>query len=274
MRTNRCFRRVAFATSTATALATASAVFAGNPWASEIISYDSGSNPDFGYINPETALGSPSRITGASQGFPAPVTPFAAAWPADEIVSVGAGGHLTVRFDQPIRNQASNPYGVDLLIFGNSFFLDRPDFSGVVSGLFEEGPFTVSVSADGVHFVPLGGSFSEGLYPTLSYLDLNGPYDMQPGSVPSDYTKPVNPAITLDDLMDRTFAEVVALYDGSGGGIPIDIASSGLSEAYYVRIDVPGTVEFAPDFDAFAIVPEPASLASVGLLSLALLRRR
>lgn len=259
-----CFRRVAVATTTAAALANASAVFAADPWADHLVNYDQGTNPDAGYTFADTVLGSPSRITGASQGFPAPVTPFAAAWPNDEVVSVGAGGHLTVRFDEPIRDLASNPYGVDLLIFGNSFFADRPDFSGVVTGLYEEGPFTVSVSADGNSFVPLNQLYSEGLYPTLSYLDLTGPYDTQPGSVPSDYTRPVNPALTLNDFLDRSFAEVVALYDGSGGGIPIDIASSGLSEVSYVRIDVPVEAQSAPDFDGFAAVPEPSAVLLIG----------
>ncbi|MBL8877757.1 MAG: hypothetical protein JNG88_01455 [Phycisphaerales bacterium] len=261
------------ATTTATALAAASAVYAADPWADQVVSYSAGTNPEFGYENFNAAIGSPSRITGASHGFPAPVTPFAAAWPNDEVVSVGAGGHLTVRFDEPIRDLASNAFGVDVLIFGNAFFADLPDFSGVVTGLYEDGPFMVSVSKDGHVFVPLGQQFREGLFPTLSYLDLNGPYDPQPGSVPSDYTRPVNPAITMNDLMGRTFAEVVALYAGSGGGIPVDINSSGMSEISYLRIDVAADVEFAPEFDGFAAVPEPSSSA-IAIAGALIFRRR
>lgn len=274
MHTDLCLRRVALATTTAAALAAASAVYAADPWADQVMSYSAGSNPEFGYEKYASALGSPTRISGVSQGFPAPVTPFAAAWVNDEVVSVGAGGHLTVRFDEPIRDLATNPYGVDLLIFGNAFFADLPDFSGVVTELYEDGPFSVSVSSDGQTFSPLAQAFSEGLFPTLSYLDLAGPYDSQPGNVPSDFTRPVNPALTMNDLLGRTFAEVVALYDGSGGGIPVDIGSSGLSEVSYVRIDVAPGVEFAPEFDGFAAVPEPASVFLIVAGALAIRMRR
>jgi hypothetical protein len=73
-------------------------------------------------------------------------------------------------------------------------------------------------------------------------------------------------------LNGKSFAELLTLYDGSGGGIPIDIASSGLSSVSYVRVDVPAGVA-SPEFDAFVVVPEPGTWMLLGL-SLVLFRRR
>jgi hypothetical protein len=203
----------------------------------------------------------------------AAVTPFNGPWLTEQVVSIGAGGQLTVRFDEPIVDDPGHPFGVDLIIFGNGFFADASWPDGVVGGLFEDGPFTVSVSADGVDFVPLPGTHGDALFPMLGYLDLTGPYDTEPGSIPSDFTRPVDPALTYTDFDGRTFDEILALYDGSGGGIPFDIASTGLSEVYYVRIDVPDGAT-SPDFDALAAVPEPATALLLGGLLVARALRR
>lgn len=243
-----------------------------SPWADSIVSYDPGSNAEPGYTTPEVALGSPERMTGEGV-WPGAVTPFNGAWMTDEIVSVGAGGHLTVSFDQPITDDASHLFGVDFLIFGNGFFADVDYPNGVVGGLLEEGPFSVLVSEDGVDYVELATNQFDALFPTLGYLDLNGPYDASPGSVESDFTRPVDPSLTYADFDGKTFAEIVAMYDGSGGGIPFDISSTGLSEVNYVQIEVSAGAT-SPEFDAFAAVPEPGSVALLGVAVLTCALRR
>lgn len=243
-----------------------------DPWADSVVSFTGGSGGTPGYNNPMTTLGSPERITGEVFGFPGPVTPFNPPFQSDEILSIGAGGSLTVFFDQPITDDPAHEYGVDLLIFGNSFFADATG-SGVVGGIFSDGPFTVSVSADGVSYFPISGTFQDALFPTLSYSDLSGPYDPLPGDVETDFTKPVDPALQLSDLLGASFATLVSLYNGSGGGIPVDIASSGLAAVQYVRIDVP-LGSSAPEFDAFAAVPEPGSGAMLILLTAAFRRKQ
>jgi hypothetical protein len=235
----------------------ASTVLAQDPWADQVVSYDAGSGADVGYTDPLTALGEPSRMTGTDP-WEAAVTPFNGPWLTEQVVSIGAGGHLTVRFDEPIIDDPSHPFGVDLIVFGNGFFADANWPDGVVGGWFEDGPFTVSVSADGVGFEPLPGTHNDALFPMLGYLDLTGPYDTEPGSILSDFTKPVDPSLTYVDFDGLTFDQILALYDGSGGGIPLDIASTGLNEVYYVRIDVPDGAT-SPDFDALAVVPEPST---------------
>lgn len=235
-----------------------------DPWADRVVSFSSGIGPVPGYDNPAATLGSPERVTGRAFGFPSSVTPFNPPFQNDEIVSIGAGGHLTVEFFEPITNSASNLFGVDLLIFGNGFFTGSP-----ISGIFEEGPFTVSVSSNGSDFVTLPGLYFDGMFPTLGFLDSTDPFGSDGGLVPSDFTRPVNPALSLVDFTGLSFAQLIALYDGSGGGIPVDIGPSGLSEVYFVRLDVlDGKIEI----DAFSTVPEPHSLLLVAGLALALRR--
>lgn len=255
-------------------LLVASGAFAQDPWADHVISYDPGTGAEPGYTDPLVALGEPERYTGEGI-YPGAVTPFNPPWLPEEVVSVGDGGHLTVAFDEPITNDPRHLYGVDFIIFGNGLFLDADFPNGQVGGVLEEGPFAVSVSQDGTNFILLPGTHYDAMFPALGYLDLTGPYDTEPGSVPSDFTRPIDPSLTIDDFLGLRFDEVVALYDGSGGGIPFDIGSTGLNEASYVRIDVlPGAT--SPEFDALAAVPEPPAAATIGALALAcaLWRRR
>jgi hypothetical protein len=236
---------------------------ASEPWANGVVSYNPGNAT--GPVNPLVVLGQPERFTGEGV-FPGAVTPFNPAFLEDEIVSVGAGGHLTVSFATPIKNAPGNAFGVDLIVFGNGGFIDTSFPNGIVGGAFADGPFGVEVSADGVNFFKVGESFDDATFPALGYLDLTSPYATSPGSVPSDFTKPIDPSLKIDDFMGKNFAQVLALYDGSGGGIPIDIGGTGLAEAWYVRISVPVGAE-TPEFDAFAVVPEPASAMCMVLVS-------
>jgi len=247
-------------------LVTVAPAWAG-PWAAAGTSYDVGVGGETSYTDPSAVLGEPARYTGEGI-WPGAVTPFNPAFSTDQILSLGAGGHLTVRFDQPITDDAAHPYGVDLLIFGNGSFIDGDWPNGVVAGAFDEGPFTVSVSEDGTTFIPLAGTYYDGLYPTLGYADLTDPYAVDAGLVPTDFTKPIDPALGISAFMGKTFPEIAAIYDGSGGGIPIDVHGAGLAEVHYVRIEVPsgGT---SPEIDGFAVVPEPAA-AVLALSSLLL----
>jgi hypothetical protein len=173
----------------------------------------------------------------------------------DEIVSVGAGGHLEVRFDTPVTDDPANPFGIDLLIFGNTGFIDVAFPAGVAGGLFGDDGGTVEVSADGVTWFEIAGAHVDGLYPTVGYLDA-GPYDGVPGAVPSDFARPVDPTLTTADFTGLDLAGILAVYAGSGGGAGIDLASAGLAEACCVRITNPGAPARTPnlEIDAFADV--------------------
>lgn len=247
-----------------------------NPWADSVVSFNPGVNPIPGYSTASVVLGSPERYTGEG-GFPNVVSIFNPPYLPEEILSVGEGGSLVVQFDEPITNDPSHRFGVDLLIFGNTFFADFVPSDGLIDSglpLYGDDPLEISVSADGVNFVSLG-AFTQGLFPTQGYSD-SGPYDGAPGAQLANFQRPVDPSLAISDFVGLTYDHALALYDGSGGGLPVDIAASGLNAVSFVRIDVPELMDaqFSIEIDAFASVPEPAPLASIGLIACAFRRKR
>lgn len=222
-----------------------------SPFAASVVSYAAGTGAVAGFTNPSVALGSPERFTGEGL-FPGCVTPFQPAYRPNEIVSLGVGGSLVVAFDHAVLDDARNPYGIDLIVFSNAFFSETKAGAGVAGGLVSEGG-TVSVSLDGIAWTTVPGVAAESLFPTLGYLDAM-PYAAAPGSVPSDFLRPVDPTITIGDLVGLPYEELVARYDGSGGGTGIDIGALGLAEIRFVRFDGPIASGFSPEIDAVADV--------------------
>lgn len=242
-------------------------VFAADPWADHVVFYDPGAGAA-PYTDPLTALGSPERFTGEGV-FPAAVTPFNTPWGTDEIVSIGQGGSLTLSFDEPITNNPLNPFGLDLLLFGNAAFNDANYPSGIVDGFYGQSiGGIVELSADGNTWVTATGIEPDWLFPTLGYSDLTDPYATDPGSVLTDFTLPVNPAL---NFQGAAFAQIVAGYNGSGGGRGIDIGAYGLSAVSFVRFTNPSPVPF--QIDALATVTPAPSPGLTPLLVLPLLAR-
>src|SRR5689334_5100862 len=84
-------------------------------FANAVLSYERGTGFASNFTNANAALGAPA--SGSS------VTPFAPPFSTSQLVSVGAGGWLTLQLGLPIVNDPANPFGIDFLIFGNSFFV-------------------------------------------------------------------------------------------------------------------------------------------------------
>lgn len=242
-------------------------------FATSVLSYDAGSNAASGYTNAMTALGSAERFTGEGV-FPGGVTPFNPAFGTDELVSVGSGGHLSLGFDTLITNSASHAYGIDLIVFSNAGFADAswsdadPDNDG--SGLTGANPFifgaggeaTIQVSQNGTEWYTASITTLD-LFPTLGYSDYTSTTPGELGSVESDFTKALDPSLALGDFANMSFDDLIALYEGSGGGIGIDIASTGLESASYVRFLNNSGEAF--EIDAVAVVPAPGVLFMLGL---------
>ena len=69
---------------------------------------------------------------------------------AGDLTSIGNfGGYMVYRFDEPIKNNPNNPYGVDLIVRGNNYSIDH-------LGFYEPG--NVLVSQDGEKWYTLAGS--------------------------------------------------------------------------------------------------------------------
>lgn len=228
-------------------------VFSGDdPFADVMVSYDSGTDPAPGYTNPNTALGSPERFTG-EDFFPNVVSAFSSPYGNDEIVSIGVGGHLVVQFNTPVTNDSNNLYGIDLLIFSNASFIDIDYPNGVVGGLFGDDGGTIEVSVDGSEWHLVTGAIADGPFPTMGFVD-SGPFDIVPGTVLTDFTRPVDPLLTPESFLNLNNAQIVARYRGSGGGVGVDIGTVGLSEISFVRIRNPIDAIEAIEIDAFSDV--------------------
>ncbi len=227
-----------------------------SPFASSVISYSPGSNPAGGFTIASSTLGEPTRFTGGPF-FPQAVTPFQPAFMTSELVSIGAGGQLVVAFDHDVTDDPRNPFGVDLIVFGNAFFGDAAYPMGTPSGLFAEGG-QISVSHDGVTWVGVPGTDADGFAPTCGWLDAS-PYATVPGLEPTDFTRPIDPSITAASMIGEEWPAIRAMYDGSGGGAGIDLAPLGLTSIRFVRVRVPAGAMQSAEIDGFSdVAPEAA----------------
>ncbi|RLD10828.1 MAG: hypothetical protein DRI44_05020 [Chlamydiae bacterium] len=240
-----------------------------NNWAMEIIKYEPGNNVFGAYTNANTALGPASRFTYADKEMTnaASVTIINPPWQSDQIVSIGIGGKLIVKMGTEVRNynDPEHPYGVDLLIFGNTLFAYIDDEGLPQTNPWyatSEEPAEIWVSADLTNWFMATNCFADSLMPTQS-VDLNGHT--------SNYLFPPNPALLTNDWTSLSgtwsYSNTVAAYEGSAGGAPVDLSqlktssgqSTNLSFINYVKIENPRT-EDAAEIDAIAsvpILPEP-----------------
>lgn len=237
--------------------------------ASSLVHYVQGTGASAGYDDPSSALGEPSRVT--SGPFGGPVDPFAPAYQKNQLVSLGAGGSLTVGFADPIRNDPSNPFGIDFLVFANSGFVVtnaydenfNPIGTPATDGsLFGSGATTrVSVSTDGLAFFTLSPELSpaiDALFPT----DGSG-----------DFSKPVNPGLKPTDFAGLTLEGIRALYAGSGGGAGYDLswardaagAPIPVDNIRFIRVEVTGGKAEIDGFSVVHSVPEPSTWAMLML---------
>ncbi len=233
-------------------------------YADSLVAYSPGTGYAAGYTNASAALGEPSRITPGQFG--GPVDPFDPPFLQDQVVSIGAGGSLTVGFTNPILNSPSHAFGLDFMIYGNAgFAITNGDYSGggITDGsLLGANPGTtrVSVSADNVTYYPLDPARAP-VVDTLFPTDGSGSFDI-----------PVDPALTKDSFAGLGLGGIAALYNGSAGGAGFDLGwaqdANGqpvtLTEVRFIRIDVLSGVAEVDGLAAPGLVPEPAPWMLLG----------
>jgi hypothetical protein len=190
-------------------------------FATTVVSYSPGTGASAGYTNDASvATGAPSVVNPYFDN----TDPFDPPYGTDQIVSLGAGGSLTLRFAAPVANSASNAFGLDFVVFGNSGFIITNDFDfgtftfvgepATDGSLFanNNGLSRVSVSADGTNFFLLNTN----LAPQVD--------NLFPPDGTGNAQLPVNPALTGDSFAGATLAGIRSLYAGSGGGAGFDIS--------------------------------------------------
>lgn len=175
--------------------------------------------PGNSWTEAASLLGEPARETDDPDpvwGGIWPVDPFGGPYLPDQIVQLEAGASVTVEMEVPILDSSSHGYGLDLLIFGNSFFQFNGDWtttSGQLGGV-GEGETRVSVSQDGEMFYPLSiiaGRGVDGWYPT----DGAG-----------DFGVPVDPVLGEQDFAGLDLQGIRSLYGGAGGGTGFDLSGA------------------------------------------------
>jgi len=239
-------------------------------FATSLISYNAGTGAAAGFDQPSSALGAPSTFT--NHQFGGPVDPFNPPFLAEQIVSIGVGGSLTVQFGAPIRNDAANPFGLDFLVYGNAGFAYSDFNAGITGGdLFgasTPGSTRVSVSADNVTYFTLDTSLS----PTIdTYFPTDGA---------GTFGVPVDPSLAnAASFNGMNLNQIRSRYAGSAGGTGFDLAwardTSGnpvpLDSINFVRVEV---LSGKAEIDGLAAVPEPSTWAFIGLGAAALVLRK
>lgn len=250
-----------------------------NDFATEVVEYVEGNASEYDWIsglpfdNPANSLGRPTvDTTGENWKIPVstkvPVVNVYGAFRSFELVTVGDGGRLILRFNNPVRDDENNLYGIDLIVFGNAqqetgtgLFWENKDPSTfwVNSSELIADEAIVSVSQDGVNWYSYtNGPYADSFAPTFGRVyDPNNP-DQSIGSwnlwwgQATDPTQPLNPALTAANFVGKTVAQISQMYGESAGGTGFDLGESGMEWIQYVKIV--GRNGNTPEVDAVADV--------------------
>jgi len=213
-------------------------------FAVEVVSYKPGTgfaadlSSGVNYTNKVAIIGEPARATPGEWG--GSVTPFSPPYRPDQILSIGEGGEVTLKFARPICDELLNPFGLDFIVFGGAgFTITNGDFTGVgiTDGMLfgsAGGKTRVWVSVDGESWFVLDPEQTPAFdtyYPT----DGEG-----------DFGLPVNPELGKGDFAGCGLAKFTELYAGSGGGTGYDIGwavdsvgqPAALDQVRFIRLEV------------------------------------
>jgi hypothetical protein len=195
------------------------------------------------------------------------------------VLTFGPGDSIIVGFDHKVLDEPDNPYGIDLIVFGNAAFtaktvvtphsdMDILRLSTSGSAITEK--VKVQVAAvlnpndpdDPAYWFEFSyGPCADGVFPTnrFAWDSVNHAWGQ-----PLNPLKPVNPFLKTSNFSNLTVSQAITLYDGSAGGtgfdlewlkpedyqqLPID-PQTGRRWIQYVRLSYDGTT--AGEVDAIA----------------------
>lgn len=259
-------------------------------FATEVTAYDRGDPVPYDWIwdvpfeEPESALGRPTvDTTGDWEAGPpsaaVTVLPVYAPFRVWELVSIGEGGYVILKFDHPVVDDPRNPCGVDFIVYGNAsqsvasgaYWLNGDPNGTVVNSasvLTEASVVSVAQFYDPaqpqntVWYTFTNGPGADMWAPTLGRIyDENAPLDPPQNGWWGDPTHPLipfNPALTPADFQGGTVAHYAQRYGYGAGGTSFDVADVGVGWFQYVRISNPPGSGVTPELDAVADVDPEA----------------
>ena len=224
----------------------------GDSYATEVIHYDPGEgfatawDTGLGYTNTVSVLGPPSRRTPGDFG--GPVDPFSPPYLAEQLLSIGAGGSVTLAFETPLFDHPSNPHGLDLILFGNTGFV-------IINGDYSGGGITDGSMFGGGHVhAELRVSADDQVYHRIDPNRLVRLGNGLPTDGIGDFTRPLDPDLQNEDFADLGYSGIRDKYQGSGGGLGVDLQWAeqipSLPWVRYIRLDV---ISGRLDLDAVSI---------------------
>jgi hypothetical protein len=238
-----------------------------NDFATEVTEYVAGDmwqvdsvEPTHPFNNPTNALGRPTIDTTGDNRDIVPVStivPVVIVYPSFryfELVTIGDGGRLVLKFNHPVRDDENNPYGIDFIVFGNAiqdngsmtthWANGNPANFWVNTDIINEEMAIVSVSQDGINWYSYsGGPYSDGFAPTLGRVydpehpDTGiGAWNLWWGQA-TNPTLPLDPAITAASFDGKSVGGISQMYGRSSGGTGYDLQESGFEWIQYVKIE-------------------------------------
>jgi hypothetical protein len=263
-------------------------------FASEVVEYHQGGEipedywTEILFNNPAAALGPPTLVTTDDPPLPAVPSEW---WPVNpvyqplrvylteedavfEVVSIGEGGWLVLKFDHPVLNDPKNPCGIDFIVFGNAnlrlrggiWWNNSMDPTTVFIDervAIRAEPAIVSVSQTGepgtwrTYNDPNNPKALKGdsWAPTLGrVLRMPVPPDTSWWAEPTDPLLPFNPSLPMTAFGGLTMADACRKYGRSAGGTGFDLSLVGLEWFQYIKFEQYGPTDETPEIDAVSDV--------------------
>jgi hypothetical protein len=160
------------------------------------------------------------------------------------ITKINVGGYVTVNMGRKIYHDPNNPYGVDFVVFGNSFYTAGGYTGGAISDATDENVANIPNGTAGTYGHPTIVSVSQDntnwfTYPYVATLIPDNAYRWDSANhawtdEQMNETKPLNPSFSLPKSI--TVASALDQQVNACGGTGYNLQASGLPWIQYVRV--------------------------------------
>ncbi len=192
------------------------------------------------------------------------------------ITTINDGTEVVVKFNHKVADDPGNPYGIDFIVFGNSFFVGHdwvfPDtdmethfLSNPASVNAEPVMVSVAQEPNGPWFTFTNGPYGDTAFPTNAF---SWDRDANDWGEELDWLQPVDSNLTVSDFGGLSAADAIDLYNGSAGGTGFDLKdldpndyaalavdpNTGRKWIQYIKVEfLPGS-SYVGEIDGFADV--------------------